>query len=92
MPFEALCGDVCFVERLGFDNVWVVDDFKVQGVPGLSVREAWTLLAGLATRDPATLRRCYFAGVADEPIFLSNEATGEFIDRYVDAGATVFTF
>lgn len=43
-------------------------------------------------RDPATLRRCYFAGFADEPIFVSNETTGEFIDRYVDAGATDFTF
>lgn len=252
VPFEALCSDVRFVEGLGFDNVWVVDDFEVQGVPELSVREAWTSLAGLATqtgrirlgamvsamgirspsmlaksvltvdemsggrvdlavgagfsatdhaaygvdfldasgrrarlaegvevldrvlrgetvthdgdyvqvtnarlgprsaqrprppmwvaaqtagsieiavrhgdglvclgptdqgtssveafrsrmkianqacervgRDPATLRRCYFAGFADEPIFLSNDATREFVDRYVDAGATDFTF
>ncbi len=252
VPFEALCSDVRFVEGLGFDNAWVVDDFEVQGVPELAMREAWTTLAGLATqtdrirlgamvsamgirspsmlaksvlavdemsggrvdlavgagfsatdhaaygvdfldasgrrtrlaegvevldqllggdtvsydgdyvkitnarvgplsvqrprppiwvaaqtagsieiaarfgdvlvclgptdegadavgafrarmevanqacervgRDPATLRRCYFAGFADEPIFLSNEATGEFIDRYIDAGATDFTF
>jgi len=252
VPFEALCSDVRFVEGLGFDNAWVVDDFEVQGVPELDMREAWTTLAGLATqtdrirlgamvsamgirspsmlaksvltvdemsggrvdlavgagfsatdhaaygvdfldasgrrtrlaegvevldqllgadtvthdgnyvkitnarvgplsvqwprppiwvaaqtagsieiaarfgdvlvclgptdegadavgafrarmevanqacervgRDPATLRRCYFAGFADEPIFLSNEATGEFIDRYIDAGATDFTF
>ncbi len=252
VPFEALCSDVRFVERLGFDNAWVVDDFEVHGVPELDMREAWTTLAGLATqtdrirlgamvsamgirspsmlaksvltvdemsggrvdlavgagfsatdhaaygvdfldasgrrsrladgvevldqllggdtvthngnyvkitnaqvgplsvqrprppiwiaaqtsgsieiaarcgdvlvclgptdegadpvgafrarmetanqacervgRDPATLRRCYFAGFADEPIFLSNEATGEFVDRYVEAGATDFTF
>ncbi len=252
VPFEALCSDVRFVEGLGFDNAWVVDDFEVQGVPELAIREAWTTLAGLATqtdhirlgamvsamgirspsmlaksvlavdemsggrvdlavgagfsatdhaaygvdfldvpgrrtrlaegvevldqllggdtvthdgdyvkitnarvgplsvqrprppiwvaaqtagsieiaarfgdvlvclgptdegadavgafrarmevanqacervgRDPATLRRCYFAGFADEPIFLSNEAAGEFIDRYLDAGATDFTF
>ena len=252
VPFEALLRDVRFVEGLGFDNAWVVDDFEVDGVPELSMREAWASLAGLATqtdrirlgamvsamgirspsmlaksaltvdemsggrvdvavgagfsatdhaaygmdfldapgrrsrlaegvevldkllggdtvthdgnyvkitnarvgpqsvqrprppiwvaaqtagsieiaahygdvlvclgptdedldpvaafrarmetanracerigRDPVTLRRCYFAGFADEPIFLSNEATGDFVDRYVDAGATDFTF
>ncbi len=47
VPFEALCSDVCFVEGLGFDNAWVVDDFEVQGVPELDMREAWTTLAGL---------------------------------------------
>ena len=43
-------------------------------------------------RDPATLRRCLFAGWANEPIFASSEATAEFIGRYVEAGATDFTF
>jgi len=43
-------------------------------------------------RDPSTLRRCYFAGWADEPIFSSVEAATEIIGRYVDAGATDFTF
>ena len=43
-------------------------------------------------RDPATLRRCYFAGWADEPIFASLDATADHIGRYVDAGATDFTF
>ena len=43
-------------------------------------------------RDPATLRRCLFAGWADEPIFASVEATNEFVGRYVEAGATDFTF
>ena len=43
-------------------------------------------------RDPASLRRCYFAGWANEPIFASVEATAELIGRYVDAGATDLTF
>jgi alkanesulfonate monooxygenase SsuD/methylene tetrahydromethanopterin reductase-like flavin-dependent oxidoreductase (luciferase family) len=43
-------------------------------------------------RDPATLRRCYFAGWASEPIFESTEATADFIGRYSEAGATDFTF
>jgi hypothetical protein len=43
-------------------------------------------------RDPSTLRRCYFAGWADEPIFSSVEAATEIIGRYVEAGATDFTF
>jgi alkanesulfonate monooxygenase SsuD/methylene tetrahydromethanopterin reductase-like flavin-dependent oxidoreductase (luciferase family) len=43
-------------------------------------------------RDPATLRRCYFAGWADEPMFESSEQTRDFIGRYVEAGATDFTF
>jgi alkanesulfonate monooxygenase SsuD/methylene tetrahydromethanopterin reductase-like flavin-dependent oxidoreductase (luciferase family) len=43
-------------------------------------------------RDPASLRRCYFAGWASEPVFASVEATAELIGRYVEAGATDFTF
>jgi alkanesulfonate monooxygenase SsuD/methylene tetrahydromethanopterin reductase-like flavin-dependent oxidoreductase (luciferase family) len=43
-------------------------------------------------RDPATLRRCYFAGWASEPIFESVEQTADFVGRYVEAGATDFTF
>ncbi len=43
-------------------------------------------------RDPASLRRCYFTGWANEPIFASVEATAELIGRYVEAGATDFTF
>jgi len=45
-----------------------------------------------AGRDPATLRRCYFAGWANEPIFESPDATADFVGRYVEAGATDFTF
>ena len=45
-----------------------------------------------AGRDPASLRRCLFAGWADEPIFASIESTHEFVGRYVEAGATDFTF
>lgn len=43
-------------------------------------------------RDPTSLRRCYFAGWADEPIFASPDATADVIGRYVEAGATDFTF
>lgn len=43
-------------------------------------------------RDPKDLRRCYFAGWANEPIFASVGATADLIGRYVEAGATDFTF
>lgn len=43
-------------------------------------------------RDPSSLRRCYFAGWANEPIFASVEATTDLVGRYVAAGATDFTF
>jgi alkanesulfonate monooxygenase SsuD/methylene tetrahydromethanopterin reductase-like flavin-dependent oxidoreductase (luciferase family) len=43
-------------------------------------------------RDPGSLRRCYFAGWADEPIFASVDATADLVGRYVEAGATDFTF
>lgn len=43
-------------------------------------------------RDPASLRRCYFAGWANEPIFASVDATTDLVGPYVEAGATDFTF
>jgi alkanesulfonate monooxygenase SsuD/methylene tetrahydromethanopterin reductase-like flavin-dependent oxidoreductase (luciferase family) len=43
-------------------------------------------------RDPATLRRCYFVGWANEPFFESNDATADLVGRYAEAGATDFTF
>lgn len=43
-------------------------------------------------RDPTSLRRCYFAGWADEPIFESVDATTDLVGRYAGAGATDFTF
>ena len=45
-------------------------------------------------RDPRSLRRCYLAGFADEPLFASTESTADFIGRFSEAGATdiVFTF
>jgi alkanesulfonate monooxygenase SsuD/methylene tetrahydromethanopterin reductase-like flavin-dependent oxidoreductase (luciferase family) len=43
-------------------------------------------------RDPSTLRRCYFAGWADERIFDSAETTKEIVGGYAAAGATDFTF
>jgi alkanesulfonate monooxygenase SsuD/methylene tetrahydromethanopterin reductase-like flavin-dependent oxidoreductase (luciferase family) len=45
-----------------------------------------------AGRDPATLRRCYFAGWADEPFFASPDAAVDMIGRYAEAGATDFSF
>lgn len=49
-------------------------------------------LCAAAGREPASLRRCLFTGWADEPIFASVEATADFVGRYVEAGATDFTF
>lgn len=43
-------------------------------------------------RDPATLRRCLFAGWANEPVFASVDETAEYVGRYIEAGATDFTF
>ncbi len=43
-------------------------------------------------RDPGSLRRCYFAGWANEPIFESVEATTDLVGRYAEAGVTDFTF
>jgi alkanesulfonate monooxygenase SsuD/methylene tetrahydromethanopterin reductase-like flavin-dependent oxidoreductase (luciferase family) len=43
-------------------------------------------------RDPGSLRRCYFAGWADEPIFESVAAAADLVGRYAAAGATDFTF
>ncbi len=42
-------------------------------------------------RDPSTIRRCYFAGWADEPIFSSVDAATDIIGSYVEAGATDIT-
>jgi alkanesulfonate monooxygenase SsuD/methylene tetrahydromethanopterin reductase-like flavin-dependent oxidoreductase (luciferase family) len=43
-------------------------------------------------RDPATLQRCYFSGWGEEPIFESPEATADIIGRFIEAGATEFSF
>ncbi len=43
-------------------------------------------------RDPGELRRCYFAGWADEPIFESVDSAADVVGGYVEAGATDFTF
>jgi len=43
-------------------------------------------------RNPASMRRCYFAGWANEPIFASVDATTDLIGCYAEAGATDFTF
>lgn len=49
-------------------------------------------LCSEAGRDPTSLRRCYFAGWADEPIFDSVDSAADVIGRYSEAGATDFTF
>jgi alkanesulfonate monooxygenase SsuD/methylene tetrahydromethanopterin reductase-like flavin-dependent oxidoreductase (luciferase family) len=43
-------------------------------------------------RDPRSLRRCYLAGFAEEPVFSSTESAADFIGRFVEAGATDFVF
>ncbi|TMD03629.1 MAG: LLM class flavin-dependent oxidoreductase [Chloroflexi bacterium] len=43
-------------------------------------------------RHPASLRRCYVAGFANEPIFESNDSAADFIGRFAEAGATDFCF
>lgn len=64
-----------------------------ESLPAFRVRmERLDELCVEAGRDPASLRRCYFAGWADEPIFASADATADLIGRYVEAGATDFTF
>ncbi len=45
-----------------------------------------------AGRDPRSLRRCYLAGFAEEPVFASPAATAEFIGRFAEAGATDIVF
>lgn len=43
-------------------------------------------------RDPHSLRRCYLAGFAKEPVFMSSDSAADFIGRFVEAGATDFVF
>jgi alkanesulfonate monooxygenase SsuD/methylene tetrahydromethanopterin reductase-like flavin-dependent oxidoreductase (luciferase family) len=43
-------------------------------------------------REPKSLRRCYLAGFADEPLFSSTEAAKDFIGRFAEAGATDLVF
>ena len=39
-----------YIEELGFDCAWVVDEFVYLNQPSAPFLEAWTLLAGLATQ------------------------------------------
>jgi alkanesulfonate monooxygenase SsuD/methylene tetrahydromethanopterin reductase-like flavin-dependent oxidoreductase (luciferase family) len=43
-------------------------------------------------RNPRSLRRCYLAGFAEEPVFSSTESAADFIGRFAEAGATDFVF
>jgi alkanesulfonate monooxygenase SsuD/methylene tetrahydromethanopterin reductase-like flavin-dependent oxidoreductase (luciferase family) len=43
-------------------------------------------------RDPRSLRRCYLAGFAEEPLFSSMETAADFIGTFVNLGTTDFAF
>jgi alkanesulfonate monooxygenase SsuD/methylene tetrahydromethanopterin reductase-like flavin-dependent oxidoreductase (luciferase family) len=43
-------------------------------------------------RDPRSVRRCYLAGFAEEPVFSSPESAADFIGQFTEAGATDFVF
>lgn len=43
-------------------------------------------------RDPRSVRRCYLAGFAEEPVFSSPDSAADFIGSFAEAGATDFVF
>lgn len=45
-----------------------------------------------AGRDPGSIRRCYSAGFANEPVFASVDSAAEFVGRYLEAGADELCF
>ena len=45
-----------------------------------------------AGRDPRSIKRCYSAGFANEPVFASIDAAAEFVGRYQEAGADELSF
>ena len=49
-------------------------------------------LCGELGRDPATLRRSYLAGFANEAVFSSRDSMADFVGRFTEAGATDFVF
>ncbi len=49
-PFAEILDDWLFIERLGFDNAWLIDHFSPDFRPNAPLLESWTTLAGLAAR------------------------------------------
>jgi len=48
VPFPLLPDDFVFAEALGLDNTWVIDQFRIDGMPQVPLLDAWTTLAALA--------------------------------------------
>lgn len=80
-------------------RVDVVAFFGRQGTSAHTARQR--LLDGMAEvnetlteagRDPATVRRCYLSGNADERIFESDDSLADFVGRTAEAGVTDFVF
>lgn len=49
-PFAELLDDWRYIERLGFDNAWLIDHFVPAFHPDGPWLESWTTLAALAAR------------------------------------------
>lgn len=49
-PYATLVDDWLLVERLGFDNAWLIDHFSPDFAPDAPLLESWTALAALAAR------------------------------------------
>ncbi len=48
VPYSLLRDDFIFVESIGLDNAWVIDQFWIDGAPEVPLLEAWTTLAAVA--------------------------------------------
>ncbi len=48
VPYSLLRDDFVFVESIGLDNAWVIDQFWIDGAPEVPLLEAWTTLAAVA--------------------------------------------
>jgi alkanesulfonate monooxygenase SsuD/methylene tetrahydromethanopterin reductase-like flavin-dependent oxidoreductase (luciferase family) len=49
-PFEEQVADWLLIERLGFDNGWLIDHVAPEFAPTAKLFEAWTTLAAIAAR------------------------------------------
>ena len=48
VPYPLLRDDFAFVESIGLDNAWVIDQFGIDGVPEIPLLEAWATLGAIA--------------------------------------------
>jgi hypothetical protein len=55
VPYQVLRDDFLFVESIGLDNGWVIDQFWIDGDPEVPLLEAWTTLAAVAA-DTSRIR------------------------------------